>query len=284
MFALGPSDVQVAGLRRNTGAARFVYNHMLRRVSAVKAQRAAEASYGVAEADLTPWQGWSLPDLRRTWNEIKTWVAPWWAHCSKEAFNTGLANLSAALGNWHASRTGARKGRRMGWPRTRLAQQFTTVVVEDLHVAGMVRNPRLARALIDAAPATLRRHLGYKTGWYGSVLYVADRWYPSSKTCSGCQTVKPKLSLAERTFNCATCGLSLDRDINAARNLAGLVRHVDLELPGDAKTGRGAYVRPVRPAPAGRAAGREASRPVHPVNAARQRTAANRESRLLTER
>jgi hypothetical protein len=62
-------------------------------------------------------------------------------------------------------------------------------------------------------------------------------------------------------------GLSLDRDVNAARNLAGLVRPVDLELLGDAKTGRGAYVRPVRPAPAGGAAGREASRPVHPVNA-----------------
>ena len=115
--------------------------------------------------------------------------------------------------------------------------------------------------LTDAAPATLRRHLGYKTGWYGSVLYVADRWYPSSKTCSGCQSVKPKLSLAEHTFNCTTCGVSLDRDVNAARNLAGLARHVDLELPGDAKTGRGAYVRPVRPAPAGGAAGREASRP-----------------------
>ena len=118
-FALDPTDVQVGGLRRNTGAARFAYNHMLRRVSAVQAQRAAEASYGVAEADLTPWQGWSLPDLRRTWNEIKQWVAPWWAECSKEAFNTGLANLSTALGNWHASRTGARKGRRMGWPRTK---------------------------------------------------------------------------------------------------------------------------------------------------------------------
>jgi transposase len=74
--------------------------------------------------------------------------------------------------------------------------------------------------LADAAPATLRRHLTYKTGWYGSTLYVADRWYPSSKTCSACQTVKPKLSLAERTFNCATCGFSLDRDVNAARNLA----------------------------------------------------------------
>ncbi|GAA4263506.1 helix-turn-helix domain-containing protein [Dactylosporangium darangshiense] len=130
-FALDPSDAQVLVLRRNTGAARFAYNHMLRRVCAVQAQRAAEASYGVAEADLTPWQGWSLPDLRRTWNEIKVWVAPWWAACSKEAFNTGLANLSAALGNWYASRTASRKGRRMGWPRAkrkhgRRSVRFTT--------------------------------------------------------------------------------------------------------------------------------------------------------------
>ena len=86
--------------------------------------------------------------------------------------------------------------------------------------------------------------------------------------------MKPKLSLAERTFHCEACGMSLDRDVNAARNLAALVRHVDLELPGDAKTGRGAYLRPVRPAPAGRAAGREASRPSG-VNAARQRTDTN---------
>jgi putative transposase len=157
-----------------------------------------------------------------------------------------------------------------------LAQQYDTVVVENLHVAGMVRNHRLARALSDAAPATLRRQLQYKTGWYGSVLHVADRWYPSSKTCSGCKTVKPKLSLSERMFNCGACGLSLDRDVNAARNLAALVRHVDLELLGDVKTGRGACVRPVRPAPAGGAAGCEASRPSG-VNAARQRTAVNRE-------
>ena len=449
-FALDATPAQVQDLRRHAGAARFAYNHMLRRLSVIKAQRKAEVSYGVAEADLTPWQGWSLPSLRRTWNDTKPWVAPWWQECSKEAFNTGLDNLSRALTNWSDSRSGKRKGARMGWPKlkrkhaarsvrfttgairvepdrrhvvlprggrirthestrklarrleagtakilsatvtgthgrwfcslqvavqratgrpahapragrvvgvdagvrhlavlstgevvdnpapfkaalkrlgkaqrrasrrvgpydpvtrkrrdpsnrwlraqdrvariqvqvaavredswhqltTRLAQRYDLVVVEDLHVAGMRRNRGLARALSDAAPATLRRQLRYKTGWYGSTLHVADRWYPSSKTCSGCQTVKPKLSLSERVFHCDACGLSLDRDVNAARNLAGLVRHVDLELLGDVKTGRGACVRPVSPAPAGRAAGVESSRPLA-VNVVQKRATAD---------
>lgn len=86
--------------------------------------------------------------------------------------------------------------------------------------------------------------------------------------------MKPKLSLSERVFTCQSCGSVLDRDLNAARNLAALVRHVDLELPGDAKTGRGAHE---RPAPSGGAAGRETSRPPHVVNVARQRTTTDHE-------
>jgi putative transposase len=100
------------------------------------------------------------------------------------------------------------------------------VVVEHLNVAGMMRNRRLARALADTGMSEIRRQLSYKTTWYGSKLVVADPFYPSSKTCSACGWVRAKLSLTERTFNCEVCGLVLDRDLNAARNLAKLVHHV----------------------------------------------------------
>jgi putative transposase len=99
-------------------------------------------------------------------------------------------------------------------------------VVEQLNLAGMVRNRRLARALSDSGLAELRRQLTYKTSWYGSRLIVADPFYPSSKTCSACGWVKAKLTLAERTFTCEACGLRIDRDLNAAHNLAKLVQHV----------------------------------------------------------
>jgi putative transposase len=88
------------------------------------------------------------------------------------------------------------------------------------------RTRRLARALADAGLAELRRQLTYKTAWYGSRLVVADRFYPSSKTCSACSWVKAKLSLSEHAFRCARCGLVIDRDLNAARNLTKLIDHV----------------------------------------------------------
>lgn len=105
---------------------------------------------------------------------------------------------------------------------TALAARYETVVVEDLNVTGMLANRHLARHVTDQGFATARRMLGYKTGWNGGRLLVADRWYPSSKTCSGCGWRKPSLTLAERTFTCEHCGLVLDRDINAATNLRDL--------------------------------------------------------------
>jgi putative transposase len=109
---------------------------------------------------------------------------------------------------------------------TSLATQHGTVVIEQLNVAGLLRNRRLARAIADTGMAELRRLLGYKAIWYGTRLVVADQFYPSSKTCSGCGWVKAKLTLAERTFSCEACGLRIDRDLNAARNLATLVQSV----------------------------------------------------------
>jgi IS605 OrfB family transposase len=116
---------------------------------------------------------------------------------------------------------------------TALATCHGTVVVEDLDVAGMTASAKgsgrrrakagLNRAILDVAPSELRRQLTYKCAWYGSALVVADRWYPSSKTCSACGRRKPSLPLAERTYRCEHCGLVMDRDHNAALNLAALV-------------------------------------------------------------
>jgi len=102
---------------------------------------------------------------------------------------------------------------------TMIASNYSVVCVEDLNVAGMVKNRSLARSLSDAALGEFRRQLEYKTARSGAVLRVVDRWYPSSKTCSHCGVVKAKLSLSERTFNCDACGLSIDRDLNAAINI-----------------------------------------------------------------
>ena len=102
---------------------------------------------------------------------------------------------------------------------TWLASTFSHISVEDLNAAGMARNHRLAKAVSDASFGEFRRQLEYKTAKTGARLHVIDRWYPSSKTCSKCGAVKAKLSLSERVFHCDACGLSIDRDLNAAVNI-----------------------------------------------------------------
>jgi len=99
----------------------------------------------------------------------------------------------------------------------------STIVVEDLNVKGMLANHCLAKAISDAAFGELRRQIEYKAQWNGVDVVTAGRFYPSSKTCSGCGSVKPLLKLSERAFVCEKCGLIIDRDLNAAMNLASLV-------------------------------------------------------------
>ncbi|MFE5141911.1 IS607 family element RNA-guided endonuclease TnpB [Streptomyces fagopyri] len=142
-----------------------------------------------------------------------------------KSFRTPSANwleAKAALGRAHARVRHLREDA-LHKLTTSIAREYGTVVVEDLNVAGMLKNRKLARHIADAGFGAIRRHLSYKTVWNGGELVVADRWYPSSKTCSACKTTKAKLSLRERVFNCDACGLVMDRDENAARSLAALV-------------------------------------------------------------
>jgi putative transposase len=404
-YALDPTPRQARALSSHVGAARFAYNWAVALVRANWAQRRAEESYGIPDGDRIPWHSWSLPSLRKQWNEVKDDVAPWWAENSKEAYSSGLACASRAFDNYAASKRGERKGQRMGRPRvkrkrrgtrscrfttgtirvgpgqhrvtlprlgtirthestrklerrlacgkarilsatvrqesdgrwfvsfhveaeretaspsqprvaagvdlglrylavvadsagqvryvenpqhlgralrrlrqvnrqlarrqgpalydpatgrttrqkpskgwqeavraagrvharvrhlradgihkltTATAAEYGQVVVEDLNVAGMMRHRRMARHISDAGFGEIRRQLAYKTNWYGGTLMLADRWFPSSKTCSGCGAVKAKLSLSVRVFRCQSCGLVRDRDHNAAANLAAL--------------------------------------------------------------
>ncbi|OKI61485.1 IS607 family element RNA-guided endonuclease TnpB [Micromonospora sp. CB01531] len=122
---------------------------------------------------------------------------------------------------------------------TRLAGKYGTIVVEDLNVAGMLRNRRLARQIADAGFGEIRRQVAYKAERNGGRRILADRWYPSSKTCSDCGAVKAKLPLRVRTYICDSCGLTLDRDLNAARNLAAIAREATTAGSGPV-AGRGA--------------------------------------------
>lgn len=133
--------------------------------------------------------------------------------------SAGRAKAVARLQKVHA---------RIARLRRHLAHDITTwlvtncdrVVVEDLDVAGMGQLRTLARAIADAGLGYLRRLLEYKAAWYDVEFVVADRWFPSSKTCSSCANVKDTLLLSERTYRCEACGIELDRDLNAAINLA----------------------------------------------------------------
>lgn len=414
-FALDPSPAQQQAMRSHAGAKNFAFNTMLAVVQANLAQRGAERTYGIADAELTPALGWSMMSLRREWNRRKHQVAvrkdgtAWWPENSKEAYAGGCQALADALHNWKQSRDGTRKGPRMGFPRfkskRRAAKSFTfttgtmrvepdrkhvtlprlgrikthestgklarrleagtaritratvrwqrgrwlvsftclvrrqlrrpahvkqgapvvgvdvgvkdlivvatpdgaqlrhepapkqlrqalrvvralqrkaarqhgpwdaqasreqdpsagwartqrqvaaahtrvvnlrtdrlhklttalvqthtvlgveTLAVKNMMAAGGARKRGLNRCLADASLGQLSRLIDYKAGWYAATVVTADRWHPSSKTCSGCGAVKTKLRLAERRYLCTDCGLVIDRDLNAAINLARL--------------------------------------------------------------
>lgn len=127
---------------------------------------------------------------------------------------------------------------------TRLAKTHGCIVVEGLDAAGMLRQKGVPgararrRGLSDAALGAPRRHLSYKTGWYGSQLIVADRWFPSSKTCHVCRHVQ-NIGWAEH-WQCEACSATHQRDENAAVNLARYEEPVSVVGPVRAAVKRGA--------------------------------------------
>jgi putative transposase len=101
-----------------------------------------------------------------------------------------------------------------------LVKTHARLVLEDLNITGMTSNRKLSRAVSDAAWGELARQVTYKQAWRGGQVMLADRWFPSSKTCSSCGAPRKDLTLKDRIFECRECGHVMDRDLNAAVNLA----------------------------------------------------------------
>jgi putative transposase len=102
------------------------------------------------------------------------------------------------------------------------SERPATIVLEDLNVSGMLKNHKLARTMADVGLSEFRRQIEYKASLAGEQVMFADQWYPSSKACSSCGVIKSELDLSERIFACDSCGLVIDRDLNAALNLVQL--------------------------------------------------------------
>ena len=104
-----------------------------------------------------------------------------------------------------------------------LVQNYDNIALETLQVANMMKNHKLAKSLSDVSLSKFNEILEYKAKYNGVSITRADRFYPSSKTCSHCGTIKSKLGLSQRTFICDECGYTIDRDLNASINLAKLL-------------------------------------------------------------
>jgi putative transposase len=220
------------------------------RVPAPKALTAAQARLRALQRRAARQQGPWNPETRTRRPPSKRW-----------------ARTNRRIGRVHAHAAAVRRDV-LHKATTALAQRHKVITVETLNASGMrsaggACKRGLNRALADAALAEVRRMLSYKCTWYGSALVEAGRYFPSSKTCSGCGRRKPNLTLADRTYACDHCGLRIDRDLNAAVNLARLgepFRGEQGPAGSGPVAGRGA-TRETEPARAGDAGGRETSTP-----------------------
>ncbi|MDJ0796296.1 MAG: RNA-guided endonuclease TnpB family protein [Calothrix sp. MO_167.B12] len=139
----------------------------------------------------------------------------------KEKGSNNRHKAKIKLAKLHARITNIRKDT-LHKITTYLCKNHASIVVEDLNVSGMVKNHKLSQSIADCGFYEFRRQLEYKCKKFASELIIADRFYPSSKTCSSCGHKKEVLKLSERIFDCDNCGFCLDRDLNAALNLKAL--------------------------------------------------------------
>lgn len=126
---------------------------------------------------------------------------------------------------------------------TDLTRRFHTIGIEDLNVKGMLKNHHLARSIADMSFFEFRRQLEYKAKRRGGIVVVADRWFPSSKTCSGCGHKLETLPLSIRDWTCPACGSVHNRDVNAAINLKNTAVSSTVSACGEESSGSGRKTR-----------------------------------------
>jgi putative transposase len=153
------------------------------------------------------------------------------AHCQKGSANRAKAKAKVARA--HRKVRNARCDF-LHKTTTGLVRGYDLITIEDLNVSGMVRNRHLARAISDCGWGEFRRQLQYKCERAGRRLIVIDRWYPSTKTCSACGFILAELPLKLRTWQCPSCRVLHDRDLNAAKNILAAGLAAARGNPGDA--------------------------------------------------
>lgn len=139
-------------------------------------------------------------------------------HSKKQKGSNNRKKSAMKIAKLHQKITNIRKDY-LHKTSTELAKTKSVIAVEDLNVAGMVRNKKLARYISDMSWSSFITMLDYKTHWYGSQMLKVDRFYPSSKTCNSCGHIMDSMPLSIRAWTCPCCGAEHDRDINAAKNI-----------------------------------------------------------------
>jgi putative transposase len=141
------------------------------------------------------------------------------AHSRKQKGSNNKQKSALRLAQFYRRITGQRHNF-LHQTSTYLAKNHSLIITEDLHVKGLMQNKKLSKHWADLSHGMFQRLLTYKAPLYGSKVVEIDRWFPSSKLCSNCLYYHRDLTLADRIFHCPLCGLVLDRDQNAAFNVA----------------------------------------------------------------